>query len=459
VVTLSAVALSDTVIAVSWNDDGLDDPGLFEGIWIYQTDPGGNQTPQGEFFESSGTTLFYPLQRKTPYWYTATAVFLTDAGDLPVNFGPIAQSTLDAPPPPQPGPPPPPAPSQPPGPPPKGIGTNTTNLLSVAALPDGRLQLFALKNGRGTSYYVASAWQSSVIADPTGPENWAFDPTFLGIGGVAYSELFAVPLALGKIQLWVVDQSQNLLTMWKESSDPNAGWTAPNEMDPPPPEPPKFAIAARSIAGRGQIWTIGTTGGTGGQEQLLFTTWKASPTENSPWLPWQLPMDPSPPDVHPQWCLGVGHLSDGRLQVWAHRADGTMDTTWKTAPHPNASWAPWAPMVPQFSAATSMAVGNAGNPPNEITQLWAIGFESFSLSTTWKMSPDSNSGWWDWQKMEPDPGPVESVAVAKLPDGRLQLFVLQVNPQGRYDDPRTILTSVKQTTDPGAAWTNWRPLW
>ena len=69
------------------------------------------------------------------------------------------------------------------------------------------------------------------------------------------------------------------------------------------------------------------------------------------------------------------------------------------------------------------------------------------LLTAWKLTPDPNAGWTALTAFSP-PSPlyVTDVTVGRLPDARLQLFAVTTS---------GLITSWKQTSDPGSPWTNW----
>jgi hypothetical protein len=121
---------------------------------------------------------------------------------------------------------------------------------------------------------------------------------------------------------------------------------------------------------------------------------------NSAWAPWRA-FDPDPGEVS---AIGVGQLSDGRLQLWV---------------------VPW-PFTP-----------------------------GSHLQTTWKTSRDPNSTWAaPWQTFNPDPGTIVEVIAEQLWDGRLKLWAL-VLPAGK---PPTVLTVEKTSAIADAPWwTNWQP--
>jgi hypothetical protein len=71
------------------------------------------------------------------------------------------------------------------------------------------------------------------------------------------------------------------------------------------------------------------------------------------------------------------------------------------------------------------------------------------LLTAWKQTPDPNAGWTPLVGFSPRPnGRINDVAVGRLPDGRLQLF---------SNGSNGLTTSWKRTADPNSDWTSWVP--
>jgi hypothetical protein len=85
--------------------------------------------------------------------------------------------------------------------------------------------------------------------------------------------------------------------------------------------------------------------------------------------------------------------------------------------------------------------------PDGRLQLFVI--QQGQLMTAWKRNRDANSQWTPLAAFDPAPnGEIKDVAVGRLPDGRLQLFV--IGPDG-------LATAWKQTPNPGSGWTVWSP--
>lgn len=85
--------------------------------------------------------------------------------------------------------------------------------------------------------------------------------------------------------------------------------------------------------------------------------------------------------------------------------------------------------------------------PDGSLQLFVV--SKGKLLTAWKTTPDPNSAWTPPTDFSPPPsGGVIDVAVGRLPDGRLELFITGSG---------GIATSWKQSTQPNAPWANWVP--
>lgn len=93
--------------------------------------------------------------------------------------------------------------------------------------------------------------------------------------------------------------------------------------------------------------------------------------------------------------------------------------------------------------ADSLAVGPL---PDGRLQLFVI--SNGKLLTAWMSTNDPTSAWTKVVPFDPAPtGEVAEVTVGRLPDGRLQLFVLSAS---------GVFMSAKQTTDPDSVWTPWQ---
>jgi hypothetical protein len=96
------------------------------------------------------------------------------------------------------------------------VPAQSANFIAAADLPDGRIQVFAVEsNGQ-----LQSRWKTST--DPnSGWTAWSGFQT--PAGGV--TSIAAGYLTDKRIQLFATKQDGSIVSCWKESPDPNAGWT------------------------------------------------------------------------------------------------------------------------------------------------------------------------------------------------------------------------------------------
>ena len=98
-------------------------------------------------------------------------------------------------------------------------------------------------------------------------------------------------------------------------------------------------MAAKFIA-------AGDLGGNSGQIQVfaiqsngqLETRWKQTTDPDSGWTPWSSFQTPSGGAT----SIGVGYLSDTRMQLFATDVSGNTWSCWKATTSPSASWTPWS---------------------------------------------------------------------------------------------------------------------
>lgn len=337
--------------------------------------------------------------------------------------------------------------------------TTITDVHQVAAapLPDGRLQLWAVA-GDGGLY--------STRRNRTEPENSAWEPwsNFLGeVGalpqGVVPQQVAAAPLSDGRLQLWAVSGQGGLYSTWQLNTDPNATWAGPwhdflREIGTLPRGAPQQVAAARLSDGRLQLWAIDGDGG-------LYSTRKSSSDPNARWEPWSdfLGEVGALPGVRPQQVV-TARLPDGRLQLWATDPNNVFYRTWQLSIDPASRWAPWhnfrdevGPLsgpVPQQMIVAPLSDGRL--------QLWI--FDNYSgLNRTWQLSTDPNKpDWAPWRDFFGEVGELpgefaarspRQMAVATLPDGRQQLWVVN-----GFDQ---IYSTVMVDTDPKSGrWAPWR---
>jgi hypothetical protein len=137
---------------------------------------------------------------------------------------------------------------------------------------------------------------------------------------------------------------------------------------------------------------------------------------------------------------------DSRLQAWRSIAT-TVETRWKASNDPNAQWTPWAPFsataLPAVQPLRDMAAGVLSDGR---TQLWGVGNDG-RVYTTSKVNTTHASPWTAWSLFNATGTPpgITRIAVAALPDKRLQLFITD----------NTTVWSAWQT--PTGSWTSIQP--
>jgi hypothetical protein len=150
-------------------------------------------------------------------------------------------------------------------------------------------------------------------------------------------------------------------------------------------------------------------------------------------------------------ALAVARLPDLRLELWANDGIGNLFSTWKWATNPDADWVPLMSFLgevgPLPAAVTALAVAPL---PDGRLELWASTADG-GLFSCWKTTTDPNATWTGWADFAADagalPAAVTALAVAPLPDGRLELWASTAD--------GGMFSCWKTTTDPNATWTGW----
>jgi hypothetical protein len=140
---------------------------------------------------------------------------------------------------------------------------------------------------------------------------------------------------------------------------------------------------------------------------------------------------------------------DGRLQVWALDSTATkLLTRWKITSDPNSQWsAPWGPLDPQPPSLPFYDM-TAGVLSDGRTQIWGVD-GSGVVYTTWKVSTAHDSPWTNWSTFDTTGISAAGIAVAALPDKRLQLFIV--------DGALKTYSAWKTTTASNSPWTSFTP--
>ncbi|MFB3765684.1 MAG: hypothetical protein ACE14P_10625 [Methanotrichaceae archaeon] len=148
--------------------------------------------------------------------------------------------------------------------------------------------------------------------------------------------------------------------------------------------------------------------------------------------------------------IGAGQITaaphiDNRLQLWFIDNTGGLWTTSKQTSESSSNWTPWISWeFPGNASAKQVAVAPL---PDRRLQLWAIDSKG-KLWSTWQTTTDIDAGWTSWDLWGlPGNASAKQVAVAPLSDHRLQLWVV--------DDTGRLWTANRQTADPNANWTSW----
>jgi hypothetical protein len=97
----------------------------------------------------------------------------------------------------------------------------------------------------------------------------------------------------------------------------------------------QLAAAELKAGGKLQMWAI-----RGNNE--LFSAWKESDNPNAGWTH----LSPFTPNPGPVNDIAAGHLSDGRVQLFATHPNGAIVSSWKESTNENSSWTPWSPFNP-----------------------------------------------------------------------------------------------------------------
>jgi len=93
----------------------------------------------------------------------------------------------------------------------------------------------------------------------------------------------------------------------------------------------RFIISGDLEDGRMQVFAIDG----GGQ---IFSRWKISTDPSSGWTGWSHFQTPP----HGVTSIGLGYLSDKRIQLVATDSLGNPVSCWKTSTDPNAGWTGWS---------------------------------------------------------------------------------------------------------------------
>src|SRR5205823_6385599 len=222
--------------------------------------------------------------------------------------------------------------------------------------------------------------------------------------GISY--LGVAPLSDSRLEFWLTDGAGGLLSTWKTTTDPDANWTPwadfLREVGP-------LANGARQLAvaplpdGRLELWVSDGAGG-------LWSTWKTTTDANATWSGWADFLGEVGPLANGARQLAVAPLPDGRLELWVSDGAGGLWSTWKTTTDPNATWTGWADFLgevgPLANGARQLAVAPL---PDGRLELW-VSDGAGGLWSTWKTTTDPNATWTGWADFLGEVGPLANGA-------------------------------------------------
>jgi len=149
--------------------------------------------------------------------------------------------------------------------------------LTAAPLSDGRLEIWASTANGG----LFSSWKTTT--DPDAPwTGWADFIAEVGPLPAATTALTVAPLPDGRLELWVSTANGGLFSAWKVTTDPDAAWTGWSDFIAEVGALPGTVVAltvAPLSDGRLELWAATADGG-------LFSSWKTTTDPNATWTGW-----------------------------------------------------------------------------------------------------------------------------------------------------------------------------
>lgn len=315
--------------------------------------------------------------------------------------------------------------------------------LGVVKLPGaGHLQLFV--GG-------VTLWQTG-----SDPGAWTPASLFLPTQGAAdiFEAIAACEQANGAPQVWgtAALHGNVLYTRYKASPAPGADWVAAEPFSSPHPIVPGYQANALAggLSATNEIQLFATMPDPWPVTKLV-TCWQTEP-DRQDFTNWE-EMAGAPPLGSSNQSIAVYNLPDRRLQLWACTPEGELLTSWKETTHPGSPWTPWA----QASSPSRSAFATAGAVRADgRVQLWCLGGEDKPLVTSIQpTAPSATITAWEAFPLPTGTAFVFNVAVGKLSDGRLQLFIIGAPLHG--DDAYTY-TTWQTSIDPDSPWSAWQQL-
>src|SRR5271157_1459532 len=230
--------------------------------------------------------------------------------------------------------------------------------------------------------------------------------------------VMVAPLPDGRLQIWVVDIHSQLWSAWKLTKDPDSQWSAFSKFETPPCGASPGIAVAPLPDGRLQIWV--STGLTGGPQ--LWSAWKLTKDPDSQWSAFsQFETPPVSLSFVPE--IDVAPLPDGRLQIWVLDNAYQLWSAWMLTKDPDSQWSAFS----KFGAPPCGGAMAVAPLPDGRLQIWVLN-DCGELWSAWMLTKDPDSQWSAFSQFETPPdgayGETQAIAVAPLPDGRLQIWVI-----------------------------------
>src|SRR5579864_5405495 len=124
------------------------------------------------------------------------------------------------------------------------------------------------------------------------------------MSGNSHNEIAAANRSYRRLELWTAEQNGDVFSYWKQTSDPNTGWTTASPFQTPEAKAYTFTVGSLKD-GRLHFFVVDDS-------LQLWSTQKQTSDANAQWTPLQ-PFDTGQVRA---LSIAVGSLSDGRLQLF-----------------------------------------------------------------------------------------------------------------------------------------------
>lgn len=250
-------------------------------------------------------------------------------------------------------------------------------VITAASLSDGRAFLL------GIGPDDDSLWANwKVSTDPD--DAWSGWSAFASPG---LSDIVAVPLSGGPLQLFGVAPDHSVYTCWETGENPELAWSPWQ----PFPGTLKKLAAANLSDGRPQLFAAAPDG-------TILSMWKTTTELGAPWSDWT--------EMGLASCreLTAFPLTDGALQLLTCQVNGPGQTRWKVSGDPDDAWSDWQ----SFGDHTYLQAVSSGKLPDGRPLLFGIGADG-ALTYNFKKDKNSAAAWRGWRPFianDVPPGPM-----------------------------------------------------